>query len=165
MGRRSMAGRSTRRRWECTAPTICSAPSSPWGLGANLPEDAVYPLLVSDSDGKPIDGGNRYLLHFDKNELPPVDAFWSLTVYDQNGHHFANPINRFAIGNRDDLGYNHDGSLDLHIQPENPGKEKERNWLPSSPRGSLGITMRLSIPLARRSLTAAWAPPAVKRVG
>ena len=134
------------------------------GLGANLPEDAVYPLLLSDSDGKPIDGGNRYLLHFDKKDLPPVDAFWSLTVYDQNGHHIANPIHRYAIGDRDDLGYNQDGSLDLHIQPENPGTEKERNWLPSSPKGSLGMTMRLYSPRPE-VIDGRWAPPAVKRVG
>ena len=120
------------------------------GLGANLPEDAVYPLLLSDSDGK--------------LSMAAIDAFWSLTVYDQNGHHIANPIHRYAIGDRDDLGYNQDGSLDLHIQPENPGTEKERNWLPSSPKGSLGMTMRLYSPRPE-VIDGRWAPPAVKRVG
>jgi len=134
------------------------------GLGANLPEDAVYPLLLTDSDGKPVDGRNRYLLHFDKKDLPPVDAFWSLTLYDRNGYHFVNSINRFAIGDRDALKYNHDGSLDLHIQSENPGKDKERNWLPSPPEGSLGITMRLYSPRPE-VMDGLWAPPAAKRVG
>jgi len=134
------------------------------GLGANLPEDAVYPLLLTDSDGKPVDGRNRYLLHFDKKDLPPVDAFWSLTLYDRNGYHFVNSINRFAIGDRDDLKYNQDGSLDLHIQSENPGKDKERNWLPSPPEGSLGITMRLYSPRPE-VIDGRWAPPAAKRVG
>jgi hypothetical protein len=134
------------------------------GLGANLPEDAVYPLLVSDSEGKSIDGVNCYVLHFDKRELPPVDAFWSLSMYDQDGFAVANSISRFAIGDRDDLKYNHDGSLDLHIQSENPGKDKDRNWLPSPPSGSLGITMRLYSPRPE-VLDGRWAPPAVTRVG
>jgi hypothetical protein len=134
------------------------------GLGASLPEDAVCPLLLTDSDGKPIDGSNRYLLHFEKKDLPPVDAFWSLTLYDPNGFQVPNSINRFAIGDRDALKYNHDGSLDLHIQPENPGKDQERNWLPSPPTGRLGITMRLYSPRPE-VIDGRWAPPAMKRVG
>lgn len=134
------------------------------GVGANLPEDAVYPLLVSDSEGDPIEGCKRYVLHFDKNELPPVDAFWSLTMYDHNGFQVANSMNRFAIGDRDDLKYNYDGSLDLHIQHENPGKDKEKNWLPCPAKGSLGITMRLYSP-RQEVIDGRWAPPAVRRVG
>jgi hypothetical protein len=134
------------------------------GLGANLPEDAVYPTLVGDSEGNPVDGANRYLLHFDQKDLPPVDAFWSITMYDKDGYQAANAINRFAIGDRDDLKYNHDGSLDLYIQSESPGTDKERNWLPAPPKGSLGITMRLYSPRSE-VIDGRWTPPEVRRVG
>jgi hypothetical protein len=130
------------------------------GLGANLPEDAVYPLLQADSEGKPLEGSKRYVLHFEKKELPPVDAFWSVTMYDKDGFQVANPLNRFAIGDRDDLQYNPDGSLDLYIQSANPGKDKERNWLPSPPCGLLGVTMRLYAPRAE-IIDGRWVPPTV----
>jgi hypothetical protein len=117
------------------------------GLGANQPEDAVYPLNIGDAEGKPMNGSNKYVLHFNKDELPPVDAFWSVTMYDKDGFQVANPINRFAIGDRDGLMYNADGSLDIFIQGESPGEQKEINWLPS-PTGPLGVTMRLYAPPA-----------------
>jgi hypothetical protein len=85
-------------------------------------------------------------------------------MYDKDGFQVANPLNRFAIGDRDELKYNADGSLDLHIQFENPGMDKERNWLPSPCGGTLGITMRLYSPRAE-VLDGRWGPPAVKRVG
>jgi hypothetical protein len=132
------------------------------GLGANQPEDAVYPLNVADSDGKPLDGGNNYILHFDKDQLPPVDAFWSVTMYDKDGFPAANEINRFAIGDRDKLKFNTDGSLDLYIQNQNPGPDKQANWLPA-PKGPHGVTMRLYDPKIS-VLDGSWAPPAFKRV-
>src|SRR5271163_1356149 len=113
------------------------------GLGANQPEDAIYPLNIGDADGKPLAGEHNYVLHFSKEELPPVNAFWSVTMYDEAGFQVANPINRFAIGDRDDLKYNSDGSLDLYMQNENPGPDKVSNWLPSPAKGKLGVTMRL----------------------
>ncbi|MGC1760109.1 MAG: DUF1254 domain-containing protein [Candidatus Cybelea sp.] len=131
------------------------------GLGANLPEDAVYPINLSDSDGKPLDGANAYVLHFTREELPPVDAFWSVTLYDPQGFPYANALNRCAIGDRDRLQYNADGSLDLYIQHDNPGAPKESNWLPA-PTGPFNLTMRLYAP--RSSVTdGAWPPPPVKR--
>ncbi|MEA5448393.1 DUF1254 domain-containing protein [Leptolyngbya sp. CCNP1308] len=133
------------------------------GLGANQPEDAIYPLCLADADGNPLDGANRYRLHFAKEELPPVDAFWSVTMYDAEGFQVANSLNRFAIGDRDDLHYNPDGSLDLYIQAESPGADQESNWLPSPSQGSLGITMRLYAPKAE-VLDGRWAPPAIQRV-
>jgi hypothetical protein len=133
------------------------------GLGANQPEDAIYPLNVSDSDGKPVVGQNKYLLHFGKDELPPVGAFWSLTMYDAEGFQVANPINRFAIGDRDALKLNADGSLDLYIQNENPGSDKESNWLPAPKNGQLGLTLRLYAP-KQQALDGRWNPPAIKRV-
>jgi hypothetical protein len=132
------------------------------GLGANLPEDAIYPLCVADADGRPLDGETKYVVHFPKEALPPVDAFWSLTMYDAEGFQAANRINRFAIGDRDKLTYNADGSLDLYVQHEDPGPDKTANWLPA-PRGPLGLTMRLYGPRAE-ALDGRWNPPAVKRV-
>jgi hypothetical protein len=132
------------------------------GLGANPPEDAVSPLCLADADGRPLEGENDDVLHFERDELAPVDAFWSVTMYDAEGFQAANPLNRFAIGDRDDLGYNPDGSLDLHLQHASPGPAREPNRLPA-PRGPLGVTMRLYGP-AQEALDGRWNPPAVRRV-
>jgi hypothetical protein len=127
------------------------------GLGANPAEDAVYPILTSDADGNPLDGSSNYVIHFDSDKLPPVDAFWSVTMYDGEGYQAANELNRFAIGDRDPLHYNADGSLDLYLQQGNPGSEREANWLPAPP-GLLGVTMRLYAPRPE-VLDGGWAPP------
>jgi len=117
------------------------------GLGANLPEDALYPNRATDSTGDLLTGQRQYILRFDQAELPPADAFWSLTMYDNEGFQIPNPINRFAIGDRDALSYNADGSLDLLIQQESPGLESEANWLPS-PSGEFQLTLRIYSPAA-----------------
>ncbi len=132
------------------------------GLGANQVDDAIYPLNFGDADGKPVMAENNYVLHFTKDELPPVGAFWSLTMYDAEGFQVANPINRFAIGDRDALKFNSDGSLDLYIQNENPGRDKESNWLPAPKSGALGLTLRLYAPKPE-ALDGRWNPPAIKR--
>jgi hypothetical protein len=132
------------------------------GLGANQPEDAIYPLNIADADGQPLDGEHDYVLHFAHDELPPVDAFWSVTMYDADGFQVVNPIDRFAIGDRDELRYNDDGSLDLYLQHDHPGPDREANWLPA-PRGPLGITMRLYAPRLQ-ALDGRWNPPAIRRV-
>jgi len=93
-------------------------------LAANAPEDAVYPLIVTDAGGKVPTGDHRYVLHFTKEGLPPVNAFWSLTMYDSTGFQVANPINRFALGDRDPMTYNSDGSLDIYVQHEDPGGQR-----------------------------------------
>jgi hypothetical protein len=131
------------------------------GLGANLVEDAVYPVHLADSDGQPLNSANNYVLHFTKDELPPADAFWSLTMYDPRGFPCPNPLNRCAIGDRDDLRYNADGSLDLYIQHDNPGSGKASNWLPA-PDGDFNILMRLYAPRAVVT-EGRWAPPPVKK--
>ncbi len=95
------------------------------GLGANLPEDAIYPLNLADDTGKPLDGASNYSIHFDKSEIPPVDAFWSITLYDNDGFQVANSINRFAVSSWMPLKHNPDGSLDLYVQNESPGADKE----------------------------------------
>jgi hypothetical protein len=131
------------------------------GLGANQPEDAVYPLSLGDADGKPFDGSTEYVLHFGKQELPPVGAFWSVTLYDVDGFPAANPLNRHALGDRDPLKYNADGSLDLYLQHNSPGKDKEANWLPA-PEGEFNLTMRLYAPKAE-VLDGRWLPAGVRR--
>ncbi|MBW2573807.1 MAG: DUF1254 domain-containing protein, partial [Deltaproteobacteria bacterium] len=114
------------------------------GLGAIPPEDAIYPLNLADADGKKTVGNNNYTMHFSKDKLPPVDAFWSITMYDKEGFQVANELNRFAIGDRDDLVYNKDGSLDIYIQAKSPGKDKESN--------------------EAQALDGRWVPPAIRKV-
>jgi len=133
------------------------------GYGANAIEDAVYPTAFADADGQPFDGSKRYVLHFDKDRIPPVRGFWSLTMYDQRQVFTANPIGRYAIGDRDKLAFNADGSLDLYIQRESPGKDKESNWLPAPAQGLFTMNLRLYWPKAQ-VLDGSWAPPPVKRI-
>lgn len=132
------------------------------GLGANLPEDAVYPLNLSDESGKPLDGANKYTIRFEKDALPPVNAFWSITLYDQAGYQVANSLNRFAVSSWMPFKYNPDGSLDLYFQNESPGADKEPNRLPA-PKGPFNLTMRLYAP-KQAVLVGKWNPPPVVRV-
>jgi hypothetical protein len=129
------------------------------GLGANLPQDAIYPLNLVDEDGQPLDGKHNYVIHFDKSEIPPAKAFWSITLYDDKGFQVANGLNRFAVSSWMPFQYNADGSLDLYFQTESPGKDKEWNWLPA-PAGPYNLTMRLYAP-ASEALTGKWNPPPV----
>jgi hypothetical protein len=131
------------------------------GLGANLPEDAIYPLNLGDDQGKPLDGANKYSIHFAKGDTPPVNAFWSITLYDRDGFQVGNVLNRFAVSSWMPFKTNADGSLDLYIQHESPGKDKEANWLPA-PKGDFNLTMRLYGPKSE-ALTGKWNPPPVKR--
>jgi hypothetical protein len=131
------------------------------GLGANPVEDALYPLLVADADGEATVGERDYVLHFDVDQLPPVGAFWSLTMYDEEGFQVPNEIDRFAVGDRDSLIYNDDGSLDIYIQHDNPGPDREPNWLPSQP-GPLGAMLRLYAPKPE-VLDGRWRPPTVRK--
>jgi len=133
------------------------------GLGANAVEDAVYPTAFTDADDQPFSSDSRYVLHFSKDEIPPVRGFWSLTIYDERQLFAANPINRYAIGDRDQLQFNADGSLDIHIQRASPGPDKESNWLPAPASGSFTMNLRLYWPKAE-VLDGTWAPPPVKRV-
>ena len=132
------------------------------GLGANLPEDAIYPLNLCDESGKPLDGANNYKIHFDKGTTPPADAFWSITLYDHEGFQVANSLNRFAVSSWMPFAYNADGSLDLYFQNGSPAAEKEPNWLPV-PKGPFNLTMRVYAPKSE-ALTGKWNPPPVIRV-
>jgi len=131
------------------------------GLGANLPEDAIYPLNIGDETGKPLDGANKYTLHFDKGNVPPARAFWSVTLYDADGFQVANPLNRFAVSSWMPFKYNADGSLDLYFQNESPANGNEANWLPA-PKGPFTLTMRLYAPRSE-ALVGKWNPPPVTR--
>jgi hypothetical protein len=131
------------------------------GLGANSPEDAIYPLNLADETGKPLDGVNNYTLHFEKQNLPPVSAFWSVTLYDSQGFQVPNALNRFAVSNWMPFKYNADGSLDLYFQNESPGADKEANWLPA-PKGPFNLTLRMYAPKSD-ALTGKWNPPPVMR--
>jgi hypothetical protein len=131
------------------------------GLGANLPEDAIYPLNLSDDTGRPLDGSNKYTLHFEKSATPPVNAFWSVTLYDSEGFQVANPLNRFAVSSWMPFKYDPDGALTLYFQNESPGKDNEANWLPA-PKGAFNLTMRLYAPKSE-ALTGRWNPPPVTK--
>jgi len=132
------------------------------GLGANLPADAIYPFAFVDGDGKSFSGANRYVVHFDKGQTPPANAFWSLTMYDAQGFPVDNPINRYTISSWMPLKNNPDGSLDVYVQKDSPGKDKESNWLPA-PGGEFDITMRVYHPKPAM-LDGTWLPPPVKLV-
>ncbi len=131
------------------------------GLGANLPDDAIYPRAIVDSEGNPLSGASRYTIHFPKGQFPPVGAFWSITMYNAKQFFVDNPINRYAIGDRDKLKFNEDGSLTLYVQNESPGKGRESNWLPA-PTDSFNLFMRLYWP-KQAILDGTWKPPAVER--
>jgi hypothetical protein len=132
------------------------------GLGANLPEDAIYPLTKVDDEGRQLNGGYQYVLHFDKGEAPPANAFWSLTMYDMRQFFVDNPLDRYAIGDRDPLSYNDDGSLELRIQHEEPASGKS-NWLPA-PEGDFNLILRIYWPNAQM-LDGTWTVPGVHRTG
>ena len=135
------------------------------GLGANRVQDAIYPTSLKGSDERAYDGANKYLMHFPKGNLPPAKGFWSVTMYDANYFFVANPINRYSISARQNLKANADGSVDLYIQNESPGAERESNWLPA-PKGKFILMMRLYWPSETPPsiINGSWSPPAVKKV-
>jgi len=130
-------------------------------LGANLPEDAMHSRATRDVDGQPLIGSGRYVLRFSKSELPPVDGFWSITMYNSKQFFEPNAINRYSLGIDDELMFEADGSLTLYFQHESPGPEKEANWLPS-PMGPFNLLMRLYSPQSE-ILSGVWKPPAIRK--
>lgn len=131
------------------------------GLGALTPKEAAYPNTQKDRQGRPLSGAHRYKVHFDAGQTPPVDAFWSLTVYDQDGFLINNPIKRYALGDRNALNMNDDGSIDILIQHLQPRGDIS-NWLPS-PADSFAVTMRLYLPKPE-FLDGSWQLPPIERV-
>ena len=134
------------------------------GLGANRPQDAVYPTSENDAEGKPYSGANRYVMHIEKGGMPPVDGFWSLTMY--NGEYFFvdNPLNRYTVSSRSKFKTNADGSVDIYIQNESPGKDKEANWLPA-PNDKFILMLRLYWPKEKPPsiIDGSWKIPPVKQ--
>lgn len=138
-----------------------------FGWPANLQADAVYPYTLTDSDGQPLSGTNKYTLTFAKGQEPPVNGFWSITMYEIDGGWWfvPNALNKFTVSPRDNLVANADGSVTLYFQNESPGKDKEANWLPA-PTGAFIPMLRMYWPKdsAPSILDGSWTPPKVVKV-
>lgn len=134
-----------------------------YGLGANRPEDAVYPTSKGPNALEKYNGANQYVMRFEKGQLPPAKGFWSITMYDQGFFFVPNPINRYTVSSRNKFKVNPDGSIDIYVQNESPGKDKESNWLPA-PKGEFVLMMRLywPSPTPPSILDGTWKPPAAK---
>ena len=138
------------------------------GLGANRPQDAVYPTSTKSASGvihRAYNGSEKYIIRFEKGQLPPANGFWSITMYDAKYFFVANPLNRYSISERQDLKANADGSVDIYIQNESPGKDKESNWLPA-PKDKFILMMRLYWPKEGNPsiLDGSWVIPPTKKV-
>ena len=138
-----------------------------FGWPANVEQDAVYPYTTVDSEGLPLNGANRYTLTFAKGQTPPVNGFWSITMYqiDKGWWFVPNALNKFTVSPRNDLKYNADGSLTLYFQHQSPGKDKEANWLPA-PKGDFLPMLRMYWPKEQSPsiLNGSWTPPQVVRL-
>lgn len=132
------------------------------GLEINLPQDMISSSCIVDEGGEKLSGSNKYTIHFNQEEIPLANAFWSLTAYDSKGAFVANPMNRFTIGNRDSLIRNADGSIDIYFQRSYPGKIRENNWLPVS-SGDFNIVLRVYAP-KEQMLKGKWTMPSIKKI-
>ena len=135
------------------------------GLGANRPQDAVYPTSMKGADHRSYNGANKYVMHFPKGQLPPAKGFWSLTMYNSDYFFVKNPLNRYSISARQNLKANADGSTELYIQNESPGKDKESNWLPA-PTSDFILMLRLYWPNQNDPsvIDGSWKIPAVTKM-
>jgi len=135
------------------------------GLGANRPQDAIYPTSETNAEGQPYSGASKYALHFEKGQLPPVKAFWSITMYNGDYFFVDNPLNRYTVSSRSKFRPNADGSIDVYIQNESPGKDRESNWLPA-PKGKFVLMMRNYWPndAPPSLIDGTWTIPAVQKV-
>ena len=124
----------------------------------------MYPTSEGPELIKKYSGANKYVAHFNKGDLPPADAFWSITMYDKDYFFVPNPINRYTVSSRNKFKANGDGSIDLYIQKDSPGKDKEQNWLPA-PADALVRMRRLYWPSEKAPsiLSGTWKPPQVKK--
>ncbi|MCV9927164.1 DUF1254 domain-containing protein [Flavobacterium sp. LS1R49] len=132
------------------------------GLETNLPQDAIHSTCKVDEEGEKFNGANKYVIHFNKDEIPLTNAFWSLTMYDAKGFLIASQINRFSIGSRDPLNKNADGSIDIYFQRAYPGQMREKNWLPT-PAGDFTIMLRVYAP-KEEMIRGALKIPAIKKI-
>ena len=116
-----------------------------------------------DHEGAKLNGNNQYQIHFNANELPPVNAFWSVTLYDESGYLVDNSINRYSLSDRNpNLHFNNDGSLDLYIQHQAPEKFKQTNWLPA-PQTEFTLTLRAYLP-KKELMKLEWEIPPITRL-
>ena len=159
--------------WNCPPPDmgragdkddflLRAALQSKWGIVANDPAEAIYLNTSTDPDGQQLTGMHRYVIHFPAGGLPEVKAFWSITLYNARHNLVANPLKRYAIGDRDKLKFNPDSSLDIYIQNQSPGKDKEANWLPA-PTGEFNLVLRTYLPSANIQ-EQRWTPPPLMKV-
>ena len=135
------------------------------GPGWNRPQDAIYPLSQKDASDDGYNGSDhKYVIHVDKGQFPPVKAFWSITLYDPDFFFVPNSINRYELSQRNKFITNADGSVDMYLQAESPGKAKEANWLPA-PKGKFSLVMRMYWPTATAPsiVDGTWTPPGAKR--
>ena len=135
-----------------------------YGWPSNLPDDAVYPTALFDGKGEKLNGASPYTKTFAKGQMPPVDGFWSITMYmvDDGWWFTPNPLNKFTVSGREKFKTNPDGSTTLYFQTVSPGKDKESNWLPA-PKGEFVLMMRMYAPQQKNPsiLDGSWAPPGV----
>ncbi len=135
------------------------------GLYGNSAAESIYPAYLVDRDGQPYDAStNRYTLTFEKGQLPPVNAFWSLTLYDGKTQLFIeNPLDRYLLNSAmmDQFRTEEDGSLVLRIGKDSPGGDREPNWLPA-PDGPFYLVMRLYGPKPE-ALEGKWTPPVLQK--
>jgi hypothetical protein len=135
------------------------------GIYGNTKEEAMYPAYYVDGNGKKLDGNNRYAIHFAPGQLPPVNSFWSITMYDQPASLLVdNPLNRYLLNSTmlPQFKKDADGGLTLLLQNESPGKDKESNWLPA-PKGPFSMIMRLYWP-KEEALQGKWIAPPLAQV-
>jgi hypothetical protein len=123
----------------------------------------VYPSAFLDGDGKPLDAAHRYALRFEKGELPPAQATWSVAMYDPAGYYVPNALNRYALSAWMPLEHNADGSLDIYLQTDSPGADKEANWLPAPASGPFNLTVRIYWP-TDAVLSGSYKLPPVRKV-
>jgi len=132
------------------------------GLGADLQEDTIYPTAYVDDDGQLLDSANKYAMHYEKDHFQPTNATWSISQYKGN-FYVRNALDRYAIAPWMPLKFNADGSLDVYLQAESPGPDKEANWLPTPP-GVFNVTIRNYWP-KQPALDGTYKNPPIKKVG
>ncbi len=133
------------------------------GLGAGLKEDIIYPTAFVDGNGWALDGAHKYVIHMTKADMDvSQNGVWSISQYREN-FYVHNPIERYQIGSGMPLNFNPDGSLDIYIQANSPGKDKEANWLPAPPTGMFNLSFRFYNP-KKEALDPAYKFPPVRKV-
>jgi hypothetical protein len=140
---------------------ILRAENAYLSLAANLNNDITRISSYADADNEKYDSSKKYVLHFAKEEIPPVNGLWSVSVYNGSGYFAKNSIKRFSIGSKDNLKFNKDGSVDIYIQKDNPGRDKQSNWLPS-PEGEFEVLLRCYMP-KDDLLDGKWTFPAINK--